>query len=119
MYNTGLIPEDWKTANVVPDHKKGAKTSVENYRPISLTSLVMKIFEKIIRDELLMKCQPRLNKFQHVFLPFRSCTTEMNSFADSLSISLNDHVRCDVVYFDFCKAFDSVNHDIILKKLMI
>ena len=44
-YNMGQIPAEWKLANVVPVHKKGPKTSVENYRPISLISLVMKIFE--------------------------------------------------------------------------
>lgn len=116
-YSTGCIPNDWKTANVVPVHKKGDKGSVENYRPISLTSLVMKIFEKVIRDELLAKCQNKLNPFQHGFLPQKSCTTQMLLFTDSLSLSLNDKVRADVVYFDFAKAFDSVNHDIIISKL--
>ena len=51
-YRSGCIPEDWKNANVVPIHKKGAKDDVKNYRPVSLTSLVMKIFEKCIRDEI-------------------------------------------------------------------
>ena len=116
-YNIGQIPYDWKMANVVPLHKKGPKESVENYRPISLTSLVMKVFEKIIRDELLKKCEHKLNNNQHGFMPKKSCTTQMVHFTESLSLSLNDNIMTDVVYFDFAKAFDSVNHDIILKKL--
>ena len=47
-YNTGSIPREWKMAHIVPIHKKGPKENVENYRPISLTSLVMKTFERII-----------------------------------------------------------------------
>ena len=106
-------------ANVVPVHKKGPKTSIENYRPISLTCLVMKVFQKIVRDELLAKCQHKLNQNQHGFLPQKSCTTQMVSYIDSLLLLsiINDNIRTDVIYFDFAKAFDSVNHDIILKKL--
>ncbi len=116
-YNMGQIPNEWKLANVVPVHKKGPKTSVENYRPISLTCLVMKVFEKIVRDELLSKCIDKLNQNQHGFLPQKSCTTQMVGYIDSISLSINDNIRTDVVYFDFEKAFDSVNHDIILTKL--
>ena len=116
-YNIGQIPDDWKLANVVPVHKKGSKASIENYRPISLTSLVMKIFERIVRDDLLAKCQHKLNQNQHGFLPRKSCTTQMVDFVDSLSSSINENIRVDTVYFDFAKAFDSVNHDIILNKL--
>ena len=116
-YNMGQIPAEWKLANVVPVHKKGPKTAVENYRHISLTSLAMKVFEKIVRDELLAKCRDRLSHNQHGFLPQRSCTTQMVDYIDSLSTSINENIRTDVVYFDFAKAFDSVNHDIILMKL--
>ena len=91
--------------------------SVENYRPISLTSLVMKIFEKIIRDELMIKCETQLCRNQHGFLPNKSCTTQLISFTDSIATALNSSIRTDIVYFDFAKAFDSVNHDIILRKL--
>ena len=44
-------------------------------------------------------------------------TTQMLQYVDNLSLSLNDNIRSDVIYFDFAKAFDSVNHDIILQKL--
>ena len=116
-YYSGHIPADWKLANVVPVHKKGSKNNVENYRPISLTSIVMKQFEKIIKNELMTKCEHYINSSQHSFLPKLSCTTQMVTFTDSLSVSLNNNYRTDVIYFDFAKAFDSVNHDILLHKL--
>lgn len=102
---------------VVPVHKKGSKSEVNNYRPISLTSLVMKVYEKIIRDELLHRCNHLIDQRQHGFLARKSCCTQMVDFCDSLALSLNDNIRSDVIYFDFQKAFDSVNHDIILSKL--
>ena len=116
-YNTGIIPHEWKLANVVPVYKKDDKSNVENYRPISLTCLMMKILEKLVRDKILDKCKDLLNPHQHGFLPGRSCTTQMIGFSDSLGISLNDNIQTDVIYLDFAKAFDSVNHDIILHKL--
>ena len=116
-YKTSTLPKDWKFANVVPIHKKGSKSNVENYRPISLTSLVMKQLEKIIRSRLMDKCEHLINDAQHGFLPHKSCTTQMICFTDSLALSLNNNYHTDVVYFDFAKAFDSVNHDILLYKL--
>ena len=118
-YNSGIIPQEWKLANVVPVHKKGAKMDVANYRPILLTCLVMKIFEKIVRDEIMLKCRHLLNVNQHGFLPPKSCDTQMLNFQESLMamLSLNNYIQNDVVYFDFSKALDSVNHDILLMKL--
>ena len=116
-YNTGNVPMEWKLANVVPIHKKGSKENVENYRPISLTSLVMKTFERIVKDKILEHTGHLLDERQHGFVSKRSCTTNMINFCDSLAVSLNDCVHTDVVYFDFSKAFDSVNHDLLLFKL--
>ena len=116
-YLTGHIPQEWKVANVVPVFKKGSKASVENYRPISLTCLCMKIFEKIVREEIMKQCGHRINRAQHGFLPGKSCTTQMINFTDSLAGSINAAGRSDVIYFDFAKAFDSVNHDVLLHKL--
>ena len=100
-------------------HKKGSKENVENYRPISLTSLVMKTFERILKQELLIHTAHLLDGRQHGFLNHRSCTTNMVNFLDGVALSINDikTLSTDVVYFDFSKAFDSVNHDRILMKL--
>ena len=118
-YNLGCVPGEWKVAHVVPVHKKGSKEDVENFRPISLTCLIMKTFERIIKDELLNRTEHLINNSQHGFLRNKSCTTNMVEFTDSLVLSINDihSLSTDVVYFDFSKAFDSVNHDLILHKL--
>ena len=65
------------------------------------------------------KISDMLNENQHGFLPGKSCTTQMIGFTESIAIALNLSIRTDVVYFDFAKAFDSVNHDIILEKLKL
>ena len=116
-YNTGIIPAEWRMANVVPVHKKGAKDNIENYRPISLTCLIMKTFERIIKEEILDRTEHLLDQRQHGFLRDKSCTTNMVGFCDSLAISMSEKNASDVIYFDFSKAFDSVNHDLILNKL--
>ena len=54
---------------------------------------------------------------QHGFLKGKSCTTQLIDFCDSLALSLNNNIRSYVICFDFAKAFDSVNHGIILSKL--
>ena len=116
-YYSSSLPKEWKMANVVPVHKKGSKSDVENYRPISLTSIVVKTLERIVRDELMIRCNILIDQRQHGFLFGKSCGTQLIGFCDSLALSLNNKIRTDVIYFDFAKAFDSVKHDIILYKL--
>ena len=80
-YNSSQIPQDWRNAN-----KKGDKANVENYRPISLTSLVMKLFEKCIREKVMDLCQDKITEFQHGFSPNKSCTSQMLAFTCDLSV---------------------------------
>ena len=117
IYNVGYIPSEWKLSNVVPVHKKDDKGNVENYRPISLISLVMKVLERIMYEELLARTETKIDPRQHGFLRNKSCNTNLLSFTNSVSLSLHDKVEVDVIYFDFAKAFDTVSHDIILYKL--
>ena len=89
-----MISQEWKLANVVPVPKKYAKMDIANYRSISLTCLVMNIFEKIIRDEILIKCSGShlLIESQHGFLPAKSCETQMLYFQECLTSSLNNDI---------------------------
>ena len=119
VYNTGYIPSEWKLANVVPIHKKDDKNKVVNYRPISLTSLVMKVFERILYDELLARTQEKIDPRQHGFLKNKSCNTNLLTFTESIARSLREKIGTDVIYFDFAKAFDTVSHDLILQKLKV
>ena len=116
-YVTGCIPAEWKLASVVPVHKKDDKGSVENYRPISLTSLFMKVFENCIKTSLLTEVEGYFDRRQHGFLYGKSCATQMVPFVDNLAVALNNKSRIGVIYFDFAKAFDTVSHDLILHKL--
>ena len=117
IYNTGLIPQQWKLANVVPIFKKGDKKDVSNYRPISLTCLTAKVMERILYEKILFHTENLIDSRQHGFLRNKSCSTNMISLTESLSVSLLNKVSTDIIYFDFAKAFDSVCHDLILTKL--
>ena len=77
----------------------------------------MKIFEKCIRNELYNRCKDKIHPSQHGFLPGKSCTTQLVPFVNDIAIGLSNNEEIDVVYFDFARAFDSVNHGIILHKL--
>ena len=117
IYYSGNVPLEWKQANVVPIHKKGDKSDISNYRPISLTSLVAKIMERIIQDELLLRTRHLLSDTQHGFVKDKSCATSILTLSDDISTLLHNNIGCDIIYFDFQKAFDTVRHDLFLKKL--
>ena len=81
----------------------------------------MKTFERMIKEEILFTTFHLLDERQHGFLSQKSCTTNMLYFSDNVVMSINDcnTMSTDVVYFDFSKSFDSVNHDLILHKLKV
>ena len=117
IYNTGLLPEEWKLSNVIPVFKKGDKKDVQNYRPISLTCIAAKVMERVMYDELLCRTQHLIDDRQHGFLKNKSCATNMTTMQDSVSNNLLLDLPTDIICFDFAKAFDTVNHDLLLSKL--
>lgn len=115
----GEIPTDWRLANITPIFKKGDKKLVQNYRPISLTSLVVKVFEKIIKDqiEVYLEANSIIKNSQHGFRSGRSCLTNLLSFLDYITDQVDRGEDIDLVYLDFSKAFDKVPHKRLVYKL--
>ena len=115
----GRIPDDWKTADVVAIFKKGSKQDPSNYRPVSLTCVICKVLESIVRDVIVTY----FNDFkifadcQHGFRSKRSCMTQLIQVMDDLTVLTDDRKAIDIVYLDFRKAFDSVPHKRLLIKL--
>ena len=116
----GIVPSEWKEANIIPLFKKGSRNKPENYRPVSLTSVVCKLIETLIRDhmvEFLVK-HKLINTSQHMFLKARSYLTNL-MFLEEITKWVDDGSPVDVVYLDFQKAFDKVPHQNCLLKLKV
>ena len=115
----GAVPEDWRTANVTPIFKKGSKASVGNYRPVSLTSVLCKVMEGILKDSLMKHLLQNniLNESQHGFMKRKSCLTNLVEYLEVLTKLVDEGHSVDVVYLDFSKAFDKVPHARLMEKL--
>jgi hypothetical protein len=104
----------WKQTAVVPVFKKGNSTIVSDYRPISILNNVSKISEFIVYDHLHNFFKYRLNPSQHGFRKFNSAATNLVTYLNS---SVGTQGQTDSVYFHLTKAFDTVPHNILLRKL--
>jgi hypothetical protein len=118
-FETGSLPEMWLKANIIPLFKKGNKLDPTNYRPISLTSIVCKIMEGIIKDEIMkfLTTNNLIKPQQHGFVNNKSCITNLLETLDLITKALADGLDVDVLFMDFAKAFDSVAHLRLLVKL--
>ena len=123
LYNRSLLegklPDDWKTANVVPIYKKGSKHLPSNYRPVSLTCICSKMLEHIVVSQITSHLDRHsiLSNNQHGFRKGRSCETQLLDFVHDLHNDTIKGGQVDAVVMDFAKAFDKVSHDKLLLKM--
>ena len=117
--NSGTIPEEWKKANIMPIFKKGSKVKANNYRPISLTSSLVKILESIIRTKIMEYLTDNniVTHYQHGFVTKKSCFTNLLETFEDWTAAVDQGYGVDVVYLDYSKAFDSVPHLRLIEKL--
>ena len=117
--NTGIFPYEWKASRVTPVFKSGTRNNPGNYRPISIIPCVAKIFEKIIFDQLhgYLDSNNLLNTCQSGFRPFHSTLTALLEATSDWSMNIDNGLINGVVFIDLKKAFDTIDHQIILQKL--
>ena len=115
---SGEIPAALKTARVTPIFKGGSKSSPSSYRPVALTSHIIKLFERILADKIVdfLEEKSLLNENQHGFRRGRSCLSQLLDHHDRLLDALERSAGVDVIYLDLWKAFDQVDHGIVLHK---
>ena len=116
---TGEIPRDWKDAVVVPLYKKGNRSDPSNYRPVSLTCIICKVMEKIVKEDIIdhLKRNNIIRDSQHGFIRGRSCLTNLLDFFEEIYEHMDGGSPVDIIYLDFAKAFDKVPHKRLAKKM--
>ncbi len=123
LFNKSLtdskLPDMWKTAKITAIFKKGDRKHPGNYRPVSLTSVVCKVFEKLIREHIInhFKNNHLFTNKQYGFLDGRSTSLQLLKVLDHWTESLEAGNIIDCIYMDYAKAFDKVPHRRLISKL--
>lgn len=115
--SVGVFLDHWKVSQVVPIFKSGSKQDITNYRPISKIPCIPKLFEQIVSSKLSMTINKSLSENQHGFRAGRSTATNLVLFCNYIFKNFNNRQQTDVIFTDFAKAFDKVDHGTLVCKL--
>ena len=118
-YLSGELPSSWTQAWITPVFKKGQRNLAENYRPVSLTCVSCKLFEHILCTHIRGHLDKHgvLTPFNHGFRAKHSCESQLLTTTHDFFTMLDKHSQVDVAVLDFSKAFDTVPHRRLLRKL--
>lgn len=114
---SGCFPTAWKRVKIVPIFKNGRKNDIQNYRPISIISIIPKVFELLIYPNLYSHLKNHIVSNQHGFFQGRSTHSNLVAFAENVIEHVDRRIQVDAVYTDFSKAFDKVDHQLLIQKL--
>jgi hypothetical protein len=116
---TGTAPKQWMDAIITPLFKKGDKSKKCNYRPVSLTCIICKVMEKLIKKAITSHLMVHniITETQHGFRKDKSCLSNLLDFFEEIYDCLDKGNSVDILYLDFAKAFDKVPHKRLTKKL--
>jgi hypothetical protein len=120
IHTIGYVPQSWRDADIVSLFKKGARSDPSNYRPISLTSVMARMYERMIEPRLRAIIEARLSRFQFGFRPGRSTLDAIAMLQQRIALAMRSktlkHRRLPVAFLDIRKAFDTVHHRSLLYK---
>ena len=114
---SGIFPNIWKESLIIPLHKNGSKSNVNNYRGIAKLSAIPKAFEHIVTDSITPQVTPIISDTQHGFTKGRSTVTNLLEFTSFVTDGFAAGKQTDVVFTDFTKVFDRLHHPLLLIKL--
>lgn len=114
---SGVFPERWKVSYITPVFKNGKRSDIKNYRAISKMPIFAKIFDSLVATKLGASFNKLLTEQQHGFVSGRSVVTNLLTYEEYLLDALEGGYQVDVIYTDFSKAFDSVNHQALCFKM--
>ena len=114
---TGIFPDYWKHSFITPIFKSGDRHDVTNYRAICIQSAIPKLFDLLVTLQLSEKCKRFIVEEQYGFMSARSTTSNLLTYQDHLLGAFERRHQVDSIYTDFSKAFDRVNHNLLLEKL--
>ena len=119
MIRTSEFPDPLKIARVTPIFKKGNPMHTNNYRPISILSILSKIIEKLLTNQIqtFMESHHLFTSSQFGFRKARNTTSAINILMEKLYAGYDNSVATQGVFLDFSKAFDTINHNILIAKL--
>lgn len=115
--STSEFPDRWRRTRICPIFKKGDNTKMENYRPISIICNFAKIFESVIYSSIYFNTKSLISLHQHGFVRGRSTISNLTSLTQFTCQELDNQGQVDVIYTDFSKAFDTIDHGFLMNKL--
>ena len=117
-FNDRVDPEQWRISNIIPVPKKGDLTDTNNYRGISLTSMVTKTINRMILNRIHPEVEKQLRDNENGFRKGRSTTSHIITLRSILEGARAKNLSVVMVFIDFRKAFDSVDRDTLMKTLL-
>ena len=119
--NEGLFPDEFKKAKIKPLYKSGSKNDMFNFRPISILPQISKYFEKIIKFLLVdfLNKYSIIDKSQYGFRKNMSTGDALADVIETINDNLENLKKCSVVSIDLKKAFDTIDHNILLRNWII